>query len=125
MTAVEQLLDILMVDLAALALTIRAVIAHSLNLNLTFAFRPFVLSPFLGTQTFVYADTQPIECLEDIFLCTGHETGAVRIFDTKQHIAAVLAGKQIVIQGSAHTADMQRAGRTRRKTYSNSSFHYI
>ena len=102
-----------MVNITALGLTIGAMRADSLNL----------LGTLLLPQTFIDLDAEPIKSFLDIFLCAGHKTGAVGIFDTQQHITAVLTGKQVVIQRGTHTADVQCAGGTWRKTNSNSSFH--
>ena len=111
MTGIEQLLYVLMIDLATLTLSIRTVLADSLDLAVMHA------------KTLVDADTEPVEGFEDIFFCAWHEAGGVCIFDTKEHITPVLAGKKIVIQRGTNTANVQRARRRWRETNSYSSFH--
>ena len=96
MSGIQELFDILMVDLATLRLTVGTVRADSLDL----------FGAFLLTQTFVDADTEPIEGFEDIFFCSGHETCAIRILDTKQHVTPVLTGKQIIVQSGTNSADV-------------------
>ena len=87
LAALQQHLHILLIDVAALALTIGAIVAAE-------------------ADTLVELDAQPAEGLDDISLSLGNETGGVGILDAEHQVAAMLTGKQIVIQGSAHTADM-------------------
>ena len=96
MTGIQQLLHVLMVDLAPLGLTVRTMLSYGFNL----------LGTFLQTQTFVNADTQPVEGFEDILLCTRHKTRRIGILDTQEHVAAVLTGKQIIVQSGTHAADV-------------------
>ena len=113
MTGVEQLFHILMIDLTALGLTIRAMRTDCFNF----------FSAFLQAESFVNADTKPIQRFEDVFFSPGYKTGGVGVFDTKEHISAVLASEQIVIQCGTYTADVKRTRWRGRKTNSYSSFH--
>ena len=93
LTRIEELLDVLAVDITALALTIGAAvptIAHA----------------------FVEADTEPLEGLDDISLRPRDEALAICILDTQQELTAVSLREEIVIESCADTADMQRSRRT-------------
>ncbi len=90
LVGIEQLLYIFAVDIAALALLVRTIIA-------TLAY----------TLVDLYAE--PCERFIDILLGTRHETSAVGILDTENHVAPMFAGKKIVIKGCAHTSDMKRS----------------
>jgi hypothetical protein len=57
-------------------------------------------------KAFIDADAEPVERLKNIFFCAGHEASAIGILDTQQHIAAVLTGKQVVVQGGTHAANV-------------------
>ncbi len=77
-TAVKQHLDMLAVNVAALALLVgaeRAAFAHTL----------------------VNLDSEPCEGFIDIILGSGDKTLRVGVLDAQNHRAAVLAGKQIII----------------------------
>jgi hypothetical protein len=87
LVGIQQLLNIFIIDVAALTLTVGT----------------FVTSK---GYTLVELDAQPLERLDDIFLGTGYETIGVGVLDTEHQIAAVLLGKQIIIQGSTYTANM-------------------
>ena len=92
LTRIEELLDILAVDITALALTIGAAvptIAHA----------------------FVEADTEPLKGLDDISLRPRDEALAIRILDTQKELTAVSLREEIVIESCADTADMQRSRR--------------
>ena len=99
MAGIEQLIYVLMVNLATFTLSVRPMIADSLNLVVA-----------IHAQPFVYSDAEPFKGFENILFGSRHKTGGVRIFNTEQHISTMLTGKQIIIQGSTHTADMQRSG---------------
>lgn len=99
MSGVEELLYIGVVDFATLGLTVRTVGADGFNHAVVHA------------ETLIDSDSEPVESLQNILLCTGYEARAVRIFDTQEHVTAVLAGKKIIIQGGTDTTDMQRARR--------------
>ena len=103
LAVVQQLLHIFLIDVAALALTVGTLVATK-------------------RHTLVKLDAQPLETLNDIFLCPRHEARRVGILDAEYQVAAMLAGKQIIIQCSTHAANMQRTRRTRRKAHSYSSF---
>ena len=102
LASLHQNIYILLVNVATFRLTIRAMITTE-------------------AYTFVKLDTQPLERLNDIFFCSRHETARIRIFNTENQITTMLTGKQIIIQSSAYTTDMQRSSRTRSKTNSNFS----
>ena len=96
MSGIQQLLHIPVVDLAPLGLTVRTVLSYGFNL----------LSDFLQAQTFVNADAQPIEGLQDILLSARHKTRRVGILNTQEHVSAVLTGKQVIVQSGTYTADV-------------------
>ena len=60
------------------------------------------------TYAFVYFNTEPCECLVDIIFGSGHETLGVGVFNTENHLAAMLAREKVVIKGCADTSDMER-----------------
>ena len=97
---IEQLLHIFFVDVLALALAVRAVIAAEGN-------------------AFVEFDAEPCQRLDDIFFGTGHKALAVSIFDAENQFAAMLFGEQIIVEAGANPADMQRTRRRRCKTNTN------
>lgn len=106
LAVVEELLHIVAVDVAALALLIGAVIA-------AFA------------HAFIDADAEPAERLVDIFLGSGHEAVGVGVLDAENHVAAVLAGEEVVIEGCTHASDMEGACGRGGKTYSNFSVSHF
>ena len=87
LAGIEQLLHIFLIDVAALTLAV---------------------GPFVAAEryTLVELDAQPLERLDDVLLGTGYKPRAVGVLNTENEVAAMLAGKQIIIQGSAHTTDM-------------------
>lgn len=103
---IQQLLHILLVDVTALTLTI---------------------GTFVATEgdTLVKLNTQPLERLDDIFLCTRHETVGVRILDTEHQVTAMLTSKQIIIQCCTYSSNMQSTCRTWGKTHPYSSICHI
>jgi hypothetical protein len=68
-------------------------------------------------RTFIEADACPGKGFQDVFLCSGHKAVLIGVFNPQQAISAVFAGKKIIVQGCAHPADMQGAGRTRGKAH--------
>ncbi len=90
LSGIEKHLDVLAVYVAAFALLVWSVGA-------SFA------------DTFVDAYAEPGKGLVDIVFGTGHESLRVGVFDTENHFAPVLAGKEIVIQGSTYAPDVERA----------------
>ena len=103
LSGVEQHLDVLLVDVAALGLAVGTVVAAE-------------------ADTLVEGDAEPLERLQDIFFSTGYETVAVGVFDTENEVASMLARKEVIVQRGAHTTDVQSSCRTRSKTDSDSSF---
>ena len=104
-TSIQQLLHILLVDVTALTLAVGTLVTTE-------------------THTFVKPNPQPLERLDNVFLSTWHETVRIGILNTEYQVATMLLGKQVIIQGSAHTADMQSPRRTWCKAHPNSSFRH-
>ena len=100
---IEQLLDILLIDITALALAVRAFVATK-------------------RDTLIKLDAQPTERLNDILLGSRHKTVGVGVFNAENQVAAMLLGKKIIIQCGAYATNMQSPRRTRGKTNSYSSF---
>ncbi len=97
----NQLLAMLMIDGAALTLTVRTV----------------------GTadvRTFIPLQPKPAQRVENLLL--GGSAGAhlVGIFDTQDKLAAVLAGKALIEQRNVGGADVRITGRGRRNAGTNS-----
>jgi len=91
MTFGNQLIRILLVDVAPLALPIRTV-------------RPAHIRPL------VPFDTQPAQGIEYLLLGLARRAQLVGIFDTQDELAAVLASKAQVEQGNVGSANMRIAG---------------
>ena len=89
-SGIEKLFDIFLIDLLALVLAVRAVVAAE-------------------ADALVELDAEPAERLQDIFLGSGHEACRVGVLDAEDELAAVLAGEEIVVQSCADAADMQRS----------------
>ena len=107
LAGVKELTDILLVDVAALALAIGTAVAAE-------------------TDTFVKTDAEPAERLYDVFFGSGHKAVGVCIFDAENQFAAVLTGEEVVVEGGTHTADMQCPGGAGRETHPDFSFgHYL
>ena len=96
---INELLCVLEIDLAALALAIGSV-------RTTYA------------HTLVNLDAAPFERLNDIILGTRYETLRVGILDTQDHFTTVAASKQIVVKCCTNTAHMQGTCGARCETYS-------
>ena len=84
---IQQLLDILFINVATLALTIGTLVATERN-------------------AFIELDTQPLKTLDDILLGSRHKTCGVGIFNTEHQIAAMLTGKQVIIECGTYAANM-------------------
>ena len=76
--AVEQLLYVFLINVAALALPIRAIVAAE-------------------AHALVKLDAEPVEGFYDVSLCAGHEAVGIGVFDAEHEFAALLAGKQVVV----------------------------
>ena len=87
LVGIQQLLHIFLIDVAALALAVRSFVATE-------------------RHALVELDAKPMERLDDILLRTRHEAVRVGVLNTEHQVAAMLLGKQVIIQGCAHTADM-------------------
>ena len=103
LAVIKQYFYIFLVNITALRLTIRTIISAE-------------------THTFIKLYAQPFEGFDNVLLRTRNKTVGISIFNTENQISAVLTRKQIIIQGSAHTTDMQCTCRTRCKTNSYFSF---
>ena len=100
---VEQLVDILLIDGATLTLAVGTLVAAE-------------------ADAFVELDAEPAERLDDVFLGSGYQSRRVGIFDAEHEVAAMLAGKQIVIQCCTDTTNVQRTRRTWCEAHPYSSF---
>ena len=103
---IEEHLHIFLINIPTFGLAIRTIVSSEAN-------------------AFVEMYAQPLERLQDIFLRPGHKTVAVRVLDAEHQVAPMLACKEIIIQRSTHTTDVQGTRRTGRKTYSDPSFCHI
>ena len=92
LSVVEKLLNILLIYVATLALAIRPMIASEAHALVEF-------------------DAQPLERLDDVFLCSRHEAARVGVFNAEDEVAAMLTGKEVVVERGTNTADMKRSGR--------------
>lgn len=88
---VDQLLGILLVDVAPLALPVRTMWAAYVG-----AFTPL--------------DAEPAQGVEDLLLGFAGRAQLVGVFDAQDELAAMLFGKAIVEQGDVGRADMGVAG---------------
>ena len=61
------------------------------------------------SHALVNAYAQPCESLVDIIFRSGHKALRVGILDTENHLAAIAAGKKVVIESGTDTAYVQRA----------------
>ena len=103
---VKQNVYILLINIAAFRLAVGAVLAAN-------------------AYTFVKIYTEPAKTLDDVFFSPGHKASGVGILNAENHFAAVLTGKEIVIERCAYAADMQRPSRAGGKAYSYfSCFHW-
>ena len=102
----KQLVYILLVDAAALALAVRAVRAAE-------------------AYALVELDAQPAERLDDVFLRPGDEARGVGVFNPEHHFAAPLAREEVIVQRGAHSAYVERTRRTGRKAHPCFSFFHV
>ena len=87
---VYELRGVFAVDVAAFALAVgrvRAAVGHAL----------------------VEADAEPVHGLDDVLFGAGHEAAAVGVFDAQDHLAAEVAGEEVVVESGADAADVERA----------------
>ncbi len=87
MAHVYQLLGVLLVDIAALALAIRAMRAADVR-----AFGP--------------GDAQPAQGIEDLLFRLAGGTQLIGVFDPQDELTAVLLGKAVVEQGDVGSTDV-------------------
>ncbi|MNF43332.1 hypothetical protein D3C84_244100 [compost metagenome] len=100
MTELHKLLAILLINIAALALTVRTVRAADVR-----AFAP--------------VDPQPAQGVEDLLFGLAGRTQLVGILDAQDELTAVLAGEAQVEQGDVGGADVRVAGGRRRDAGTN------
>jgi hypothetical protein len=62
------------------------------------------------THAFVNADAEPCESFVDVVLGSGDEALGVGVLDAQYHVAAVTTCEQVVVEGSANSADVERSG---------------
>ena len=98
----KKLVNVLFVNVAALALAVGAVVAAE-------------------GDTLVKLYSQPVESLDDIRLGTGHEAGGVGVLNTEHKVAAVLAGKEVIVKGGTHAANVKGACRAGCKAHPDTS----
>ena len=110
----HQLLCILAVDGAPLALPVRSV-------RMTGRCRFHHLSVLV--HALVGDDAAPAQGFYDILLRSGDKTVGIRIFDAEDEVSSFLFGIEVIIQGRAHAAHVERAGGGRGKSYAGSFFH--
>jgi hypothetical protein len=60
-------------------------------------------------RTFIRCQSAPAQAVHDIILGARHETGLIRVFYAQDEVAALLAGKQIIIEYRAYTSQMKSA----------------
>ena len=102
---VEQLLHVLLVYGATLALAVRAVRAAE-------------------ADALVELYAQPAERLDDVFLRPGNEARGVGVLYTEHHFAATLAREEVIVKRCAHPAYVERTRRTGRKAHPCFSFFH-
>jgi len=73
---------------------------------------------------FVNHDAAPGQRFQNVLLSAGHEAVLVRVLDAEEHLAAQLAGQQVVVQSRAYAADVQRPGGRGRKAHPNFSLSH-
>ena len=106
LATIKKLLNILLINITTLTLTIgtmRASKAHPL----------------------VKLDAQPAKRFENIFFGSRHKTMGVSVFNAKYKVAAMLAGKQIIIEGRTHSTNVKGPCRTGCKPHSHSPVRHI
>ena len=102
----EELLYILLVDVATLALTVGTVLSAEGN-------------------AFVELDSEPAERLDDVVFGSGNEAVGVGIFNAEHQIAAMLACEKVVVQCCTNATDVQRTGGTWCETHPDFSLRHI
>ena len=105
MAGCQQLIDILLVDVASFTLPIGTIVAAK-------------------AYALVEMDAQPGEGFDDIGFCTRNKTLRVSIFDAENQVTAMLFGKKVIIQSSADTTDVQSSRGAGGKANSNFSFSH-
>ena len=96
----EQALDFFLVEGASLGLFVGPEVPAS--------FDPLVRS-----------NAAPIQRFTDVVFCSFNKTRLVGVLDAEDEGAAVLLGKEVVVQGRAHPTHVQWAGGAGGKSYAN------
>ena len=112
----DELLGVFPVDDAPLALAVGGV---GMGIGRLFDDFPLRVHPFVGV------DAAPAQRLDDILLGPGHEAVGVRVLDAEDEGPAVLLGVEVVVEGGAHAAHMQRSGRRRGEPYAGLSHTWV
>ena len=99
-TGVKELLHIVTIDVATLALAIGTMVTTE-------------------GHAFVKFYAKPAERFKYIVLGTRHETLGVGVLNAEDEFAAMLTGKEIVVEGGAHAADVKRTRGTRCETHAD------
>ena len=89
--ALDKLLSVFEINLLALALAVWGVWSTLLD-------------------ALVGYDAAPFEALDDVGFGAWYETLAIGVLDAEDEIAAMLASEEIIVEGSAHTTDVESAG---------------
>src|SRR5690606_36559054 len=105
MSAVDELLGVLLVYLLALRLAIR-------SMRPTFA------------DAFIDFYSHPFERSQYIIIRSGHKPVLVGVLNPQYHCPLMLSRQEVVVQCGSHTTNMQCTGRTGRKSTAD-FFHEI
>jgi hypothetical protein len=68
-------------------------------------------------RTFIRLKPAPGQAIQYILFCTRNIAVLIGIFNAKDKLTVVSAGKQIIVKNGADTAQMKAARRTGRKSY--------
>ena len=98
LAVVQELLHILLIDVATLTLAIRTMLTTE-------------------AHTLVKLDAEPFERFQDILLSSRNETMRVCILNSEHELATMLASKQIIIEGGTNTTNVQCTCRTWGETH--------
>ncbi|KAF5068419.1 hypothetical protein DSECCO2_243060 [anaerobic digester metagenome] len=71
-----------------------------------------------NSYAFIVSNPTPFQRFNNIIFRARNIAGLIGILNAEQEFSIMLFGKQIVIQRSAHAADVQRTGRAGGKPYS-------
>ena len=105
----NQLLGVLAVDAAPLALAIWCV-------RMALARRFYHLAVLI--HSLVGDDAAPVQGFDNVLFRSRHEAMGVGILDTDDEVTSVLLGIKVIVKCGAHPSHMKRSGRGWRKSYS-------